>query len=204
MWQCCSDGIVPGIKGNVDINFWYAPVRNYKYVAMKTNVILNRTSYTFLRSTSDLTMKLKATVQNNFEDKTVTWNSSDDDIATVSTSGKVTAKRKGTCYITAIANDGTGKAEMCEITVKQLVTKVKLNKKTLSLSKKGKTYKLKATCTPTIANNRSVNWSSNKKSVATVNSNGKITAKKRGTCYITATAKDGSKASAKCKVKVKK
>ena len=204
MWQCCSDGIVPGIKGNVDINFWYAPVRNYKYVAMKTNVILNRTSYTFLRSTSDLTMKLKATVQNNFEDKTVTWNSSDDDIATVSTSGKVTAKRKGTCYITAIANDGTGKAEMCEITVKQLVTKVKLNKKTLSLSKKGKTYKLKATCTPTIANNRTVNWSSSKKSVATVNSNGKITAKKKGTCYITATAKDGSKASAKCKVKVKK
>ncbi|MGN0475889.1 MAG: Ig-like domain-containing protein [Ruminococcus sp.] len=204
MWQCCSDGKVPGINGNVDINFWYAPPRKYTYVATTNCVILNRTSYTFKRSTTNPTMKLKATVQNNLEDKTVTWNSSNDDIATVDTKGKVTAKRKGTCYITAIANDGTGNAEMCKITVQQLVTKVKLNKKNVSLSKKGKTYKLKATCTPTTANNRAVTWKSSKKTVATVNSKGKVTAMKKGTCYITATAKDGSKVSAKCKVKVKK
>ncbi|MDD5890329.1 MAG: Ig-like domain-containing protein, partial [Ruminococcus sp.] len=33
--------------------------------------------------------------------------------------------------------------------------------------------------------------------------NGKVTAKKRGACYITATAKDGSKKYAKCKITVK-
>lgn len=37
----------------------------------------------------------------------------------------------------------------------------------------------------------------------TVNRKGKVTAKKKGTCYITATAKDGSKKSAKCKIVVK-
>ncbi|MGN0459297.1 MAG: Ig-like domain-containing protein [Ruminococcus sp.] len=204
MWQCCSDGKVSGISGNVDINFWYAAPRSYKYLAMGTKVILNRTSYTFKKSTSNPTMTLKATVQSNLEDKTVTWNSSNDDIATVDTKGKVTAKRKGTCYITAVANDGTGEVEMCKVTVKQLVTKVKLNKKNVSLSKKGKTYNLKATCTPTTANSRTVKWTTSKKTVATVNSKGKVTAKKKGTCYITATAKDGSKVAAKCKVKVKK
>ena len=171
---------------------------------MGTKVILNRTSYTFKKSTSNPTMTLRATVQNNLEDKTVTWNSSDDDIATVDTKGKVTAKRKGTCYITAVANDGTGEFEMCEVIVKQLVTKVKLNKTSVSLSKKGKTYTLKATCTPTTANSRSVIWKTSKKSVATVNSKGKITAMKKGTCYVTANADDGSKKSAKCKVTVKK
>ncbi|MDD6645017.1 MAG: Ig-like domain-containing protein [Oscillospiraceae bacterium] len=204
MWQCCSDGKVAGIQGNVDINFWYDTPRSNKYLAMDSGVILNRTSYTFKMSTSNPTMKLKATVQSDLEDKTVTWNSSDDDIATVDTKGRVTAKRKGTCYITAVANDGTGEFEMCEVTVKQLVTKVKLNKTSVSLSKKGKTYTLKATCTPTTANSRSVIWKTSKNSVATVNSKGKITAKKKGTCYITATAKDGSKISAKCKVTVKK
>lgn len=204
MWQCCSDGKVSGISGNVDINFWYDAPRNYKYLAMGTKVILNRTSYTFKKSTSNPTMTLKATVQNNLDDKTVTWNSSDDDIATVDTKGRVTAKRKGTCYITAVANDGTGKFEMCEVTVKQLVTKVKLNRTSVSLNKKGKTYTLKATCTPTTANSRSVTWKTSKNSIATVNSKGKITAKKKGTCYITATTKDGSKITAKCKVTVKK
>ena len=83
-----------------------------------------------------------------------------------------------------------------------MVTKIKLNKTTLKLNK-GKTYQLKATITPTNATNKNVTWSSNKKSVATVNSKGKVTAKKKGNCQIKATAKDGSKVSAICKVKVK-
>ena len=82
------------------------------------------------------------------------------------------------------------------------VTKVKLNRTTLTL-KKGKTKQLTATVTPKTATNKSVVWSSNKKSVATVNSKGKVTAKKKGTALIKAIAKDGSKVSATCKVTVK-
>ena len=83
-----------------------------------------------------------------------------------------------------------------------MVTKIKLNRTTLTL-KKGKTKQLTATVTPKTATNKSVVWSSNKKSVATVNSKGKVTAKKKGTAIIKATARDGSKVSATCKVTVK-
>lgn len=82
------------------------------------------------------------------------------------------------------------------------VTKVKLNRTSLKLNK-GKSYQLKATVTPTNATNKKLTWSSNRKSVATVNSKGKVTANKKGSCIIKATAKDGSKKSATCKVTVK-
>lgn len=82
------------------------------------------------------------------------------------------------------------------------VTKVKLNRTILKLNK-GKSYQLKATVTPTNATNKKLTWSSNRKSVATVNSKGKVTAKKKGTALIKAIAKDGSKKSATCKVTVK-
>ena len=82
------------------------------------------------------------------------------------------------------------------------VTKVKLNRTSLKLNK-GKSYQLKVTVTPTNATNKKLTWSSNRKSVATVNSKGKVTANKKGSCVIKATAKDGSKKSATCKVTVK-
>ena len=50
---------------------------------------------------------------------------------------------------------------------------------------------------------RQLKWTTSKSKIATVNSKGKVTAKKKGTCFIYATAKDGSKKSAKCKITVK-
>ena len=72
---------------------------------------------------------------------------------------------------------------------------VKLNKKKLTLYVK-KSFTLKVSGTK-----KKIKWSSSKKSVATVNSKGKVTAKKKGTTTIT--AKVGSKKYT-CKVTVKK
>ncbi len=52
----------------------------------------------------------------NATDKRVIWSSSDSDIASVSTSGKVTAHKAGLAVITVMTNDGGYKAK-CEVTV---------------------------------------------------------------------------------------
>ncbi len=82
-----------------------------------------------------------------------------------------------------------------------LVTKVALNKKSADLVK-GKTLVLKAKVSPSKAANRKVTWKSSNKKVATVDKNGKVTAVKAGKATITATASDGSKKSASCKITV--
>ncbi|MCH5264767.1 MAG: Ig-like domain-containing protein [Lachnospiraceae bacterium] len=74
--------------------------------------------------------------------------------------------------------------------------KVKLNKKTLSL-KVGKSYTLKLKN----AKSKNVKWSSSKKSVATVSQKGKVKAKKKGSCKITAKYENKKYV---CKVTVKK
>ena len=137
------------------------------------------------------TQTLKAVITpNNATNKAVTWSSSDESIATVDQNGKVTAKKTGTVTITVTTKDGNHKATI-NITVKeQKVTKI-----TISGNNKmevGKTQTLKATVTPNNATNKGITWSSSDESIATVDQNGKVTAKKAGKVTITATAKDGS------------
>lgn len=74
------------------------------------------------------------------------------------------------------------------------VTSVTLNKYTLNLEV-GKTGKLTATVLPASAADKSITWSSSKTDVASVSSNGTVTAKKAGTAVITATAVNGKNAS---------
>lgn len=74
------------------------------------------------------------------------------------------------------------------------VTSVTLNTYALSLEV-GKTGKLSATVLPDSAANKSITWSSSNTDVASVISNGTVTAKKAGTAVITATAVNGKNAS---------
>lgn len=74
------------------------------------------------------------------------------------------------------------------------VTSVTLNKDTLNLEV-GKTRKLSATVLPASAADKSITWSSSKPDVASVSSNGTVTAEKAGTAVITATATNGKSAS---------
>ena len=80
------------------------------------------------------------------------------------------------------------------------VNKVSLDKTELALTV-GDTQTLTATITPDDANNKSVSWSSDKPSVATVDENGKVTAVAEGTAKITVTTVDGKK-TADCAVTV--
>ena len=131
-------------------------------------------------------------------DKTVTWSSSDDAVATVD-GGKITAVKPGTATITAKAGDKTA---TCKVTVNKrfiAVESVELDKAELELTE-GDSETLVATVKPDDATDKTVTWSSSDDAVATVEG-GKITAVKPGTATITATA--GEK-SATCKVTVNK
>ena len=81
------------------------------------------------------------------------------------------------------------------------VTGVTLNKTTLTLTE-GESEKLTAKVKPSNATNKDVTWSSNKKTVVTVDSKGNVKAVKAGTATITVTTKDG-KYTETCKVTVK-
>ena len=151
---------------------------------------------------------VKATVTpTNATNKKLKWTTSNSKVAVVNSQGKITAKGRGNATIKVMALDGSNKYATVKVTVKQPVTSVKLNRNSAILKVKGKakqkTVTLKATAYPKNANNKSVSWKSSNTKIVTVNRKGKVTAKKKGTCYITATAKDGSKKSAKCKIVVK-
>ena len=87
------------------------------------------------------------------------------------------------------------------LTVTQPVTSVTLDKNTLELYTGG-SENLTATVAPDNATNKTVTWSSSDNTVATVDTNGKVTAVKEGTAAITATAADDSNISATCTVTV--
>ena len=131
---------------------------------------------------------------------TLTWSSSDTNVATVDQSGLVTAKKLGTATITATATDGSGVSASCVVTVTGAES-VTLNKEEVSMYI-GDTETLTATVYPDGLINKTLSWSSSKTSVATVDQNGLVIARAPGTATIRATATDGSGVSASCVVNV--
>lgn len=128
----------------------------------------------------------------------VTWNTSDSKIATVS-GGKITAVAAGTATITAkITVNGKDYTATCKVTVNPV--SIKLNKTSTSLYIAG-TETLTATVVP---NGQAVTWSTSDAKIATV-SGSKITAVAEGTATITAKVTvNGKDYSATCKVTVTK
>lgn len=149
--------------------------------------------------------KLKSKVTNKKAIyKAIQWKSTNTNIAKVNSNGVVKALKRGTCYIIAVAKDGSRKSAKCKVTVRQLVTKLSYNKKTQKAEVyKNKTIKFAVTVAPSNANNKGLTYSSSNKKVATVNSKGVIKGIKAGTVTITAKAKDGSRKAVKLTVKVK-
>ncbi len=133
----------------------------------------------------------------NADDKTVSWMSSNANVASVNEYGVVTAHSVGTTVITAIANDGSGKYGSYTVTVSNnqvLVTKVNVTgKPAMGI---GEVQYLAYEIWPANATEKSVTWTSSNANVATVNQYGIVTGKTYGQAVITATAIDGSKQSA--------
>lgn len=146
------------------------------------------------------TLALKATVApDNASNKTVTWTSSDDTVARVSTSGVVTGRKAGSATITARAGSRTA---TCTVTVTGdnvvAVTGVTVTPATAEVEV-GKTVTLTATVAPANATNKDVVWTSSGDAATVVG--GVVTGRKAGTATITANA-SGYTAAAAITVKV--
>lgn len=128
---------------------------------------------------------------------TLTYKSSNPSVATVDRNGKVIAKKAGTTTI-SITNE-LGLTATCKVTVLQLATSVKLNK-TSAIIVAGKSETLTATISPNNVSDKKLTWTSSNKNIATVDSSGKVTAKKNGTTTITVKTSNGKTAT--CKVTV--
>lgn len=188
---------------------YYGSLGNYSYgkvgvgifvpkpVVKVTGVSLNRSNLTF--SSNGETFDLKATVRpGNATNSKVSYTSSDDSVAMVSSSGVVTAGVEGSATITVKTADG-GYTDSCRVVVKYPepevihVESVSLSSKSLRFEEKNRTVSLSATVLPADAENRSVVWSSSNTSVARVDSLGNVTSVGNGICIITARSLDGSK-----------
>ena len=146
--------------------------------------------------------RLTATVYpDNATNKKVTWSTSNASIATVNAEGNITAKATGTCTITATATDGSGVSASCKISVKKLISGLKLDCTTLTLAA-SQARKISATITPKDATTKNLTWTSSNPAIATVDSYGRVTAVKGGDCTITCATTDGSKKSATVSVHV--
>lgn len=136
------------------------------------------------------TTKLKADVwPTDADNKSVIWNSHNEDIAKVSSDGVVTAVKAGKTKVYATTQANNLKAE-CEITVLQPVTGIEMDKASISFTYIGETVQLTAKLLPEDASNQNVTWESSDTKVAIV-SKGKVVGTGFGTAVIYAVSADG-------------
>ena len=186
-----NDGIVTGINiGNVTITAKNGNNSSSILVTITpigiSSIKLNKKSTTLVIDGSETII---ATITpSNATDKTITWTSSDNNIATVD-NGTIVGKNVGKVTITANCD---GKAADIIVTVNKKppapvpVASITLNKTNTSLLV-GNNETIIATVKPDNATNKAITWKSNNPSIASIN-NGVITAHKVGTTEITATS----------------
>ena len=128
----------------------------------------------------------------NASGQTVTWKVGNTSIATVSSSGKVTAKKAGNTYLYATTADGRQAKCLLKITAA----------KPLSITYTEKAINVGSSFTFSAKNaaGQTLTWSIGNTSIATVDKNGKVTAKAPGNTYLNVKSSDGR--TAKCLIKV--
>lgn len=148
-------------------------------------------------------VKLVATViPDDATNKNVSYESDDNNIATVTQDGEISAVGEGTTLVWATTEDGQFKAG-CKVYVSNtahLVKEIELNETELTLAV-GETFQLTAAIKPSYANNKNVVWSSKNEQVATVNETGLVTAITGGGTRIFASSEDGGAVSV-CNLRV--
>ncbi|CAM3478549.1 DUF5057 domain-containing protein [Paenibacillus lupini] len=193
--------------GTATVHLAVATDQNHTYTKDITMTVYKKVTSIAMTGTTLLigsTYQLSPVVNpTDATDKSIAWlPSSNSSVATVNSSGLVTAVDVGTATITVLAQDGSGVTGTAVITVNKPtpVTSITMSGTTMLV---GSTYQLNPVVSPTDATNKAVTWlSSSKPSVATVSNTGLVTAVGLGETTITVQAQDGSGVQGSAVIKV--
>ncbi len=136
------------------------------------------------------TLSLTASVR-NIEDQAVTYSSSSPSVASVDSTGKITAKKAGTAHISASLV--SGKTASIVVTVKKAPSKITVSPAKKKTIKKSKSFQIKINL-PGNSYSSHITYTSSKPSIAKVTSSGKVTGKKKGKSVITIKTHNGKTA----------
>ncbi len=134
---------------------------------------------------------LKATLSPTKNTEKVTWSSSDESVAVVSSTGKVTATGNGECEIYAYTRAGI--FAVCKVSAYTPIVKVSFEKSSLSMLVGGDDITLGVSAMPE-DHTDSLLFESSNDDIATVDQNGKVTAVSPGKAKITVSSNSGKKA----------
>ena len=152
-----------------------------------STIELNKEEVTLIKGRKET---LSATVKPDTAiNKKVIWTSSNEEVASVSDEGEITALKEGKTLITAKTEDRE-KIATCEVIVEEI--KITFQKSELNLLI-GKKAGIDYIITPESLENKNVTWTSSDEVIATVSNEGEVTALKEGTVNITATMEEEGK-----------
>ena len=129
----------------------------------------------------------------NATDKSVTFTSSNEDIATVDANGLVTGHKRGSCTITVKTADGSNRKASIKINVLQPVQGVHMEKDTYRVGI-DEGLRITAVLEPSDASNTNMTWSVADSSIASIrgtNNRPVVTGKRWGTTTVTGVTEDG-------------
>ena len=201
--KTAGKAIITAVTSDGNVMYCIVTVENIKV----SKITIATTTSNKIATGKKVTLKATVTPSNAYN-KGVTWKSSNTKVATVSSSGVVTTKKKmggKTVTITATAKDGSGKKALYKIYVmKGVVKKVYISG--VKSVKAGKKLYLKGKTSASSGANRTLKWSSSNTKYAKVSSKGTVTTYKAGkkkSVKITARAVDGSGKSKTVTIKIK-
>ena len=201
--KTAGKAIITAVTSDGNVMYCIVTVENIKV----SKITITTTTSNKIATGKKVTLKATVTPSNAYN-KGVTWKSSNTKVATVSSSGVVTTKKKmggKTVTITATAKDGSGKKASYKIYVKKGIVK-KVYISGVKSVKAGKKLYLKGKTSASSGANRTLKWSSSNTKYAKVSSKGTVTTYKAGkkkSVKITARAVDGSGKSKTVTIKIK-
>lgn len=201
--KTAGKAIITAVTSDGNVMYCIVTVENIKV----SKITITTTTSNKIATGKKVTLKATVTPSNAYN-KGVTWKSSNTKVATVSSSGVVTTKKKmggKTVTITATAKDGSGKKASYKIYVKKGIVK-KVYISGVKSVKAGKKLYLKGKTSASAGANRTLKWSSSNTKYAKVSSKGTVTTYKAGKkkfVKITARAVDGSGKSKTVTIKIK-